>query len=244
MDAARLIEHLADSADRLGHAAGRAGWDASVPGCEWTVRELVTHIGGVHRWAADIVATASPTPDTPAGEAVGTGPADDTLLDWYAAGHEALVDTLRAAPDDLDCFTFLPAESPRHFWARRQAHETTIHRVDAEGAAGQVTPIDAALAQDGIAELLQGFARRKRNAPTEAGTIGLAAADGPSWRITLGGERIEAEAGADVQGADTTVRGTSGDLYRWLWNRPSAAAVEGRRELAEVWASSVRVRWS
>ena len=43
---------------------------------------------------------------------------------------------LRSAPADLDCFTFLPAESARHFWARRQAHETAIHRVDAENAAG------------------------------------------------------------------------------------------------------------
>jgi uncharacterized protein (TIGR03083 family) len=244
MDVDRLINHLADNADRLGDAAERAGWDAAVPACDWTVRDLVTHIGGVHRWAADIVATAAPTSDTAAGAAVGTGPGDDELLAWYRAGHIALVGTLRDAPGDLDCFAFLPADSPRHFWARRQAHETTIHRVDAEGAAGQVTAIDPDLAQDGIAEVLGGFARRKANAPKGAGTIGLDAFDGPPWLITLGGERIESVCGVEVRGADTTVRGSSADLYRWLWNRPSGAVVEGRADLAALWAASVRVRWS
>jgi uncharacterized protein (TIGR03083 family) len=244
MDAERLIDHLAENADRLGDAAGRAGWDAPVPACDWTVRELVVHVGGVHRWAADIVATSSPTSETSAGDAVGTGPADEELLTWYGAGHRTLVDTLRAAPADLDCATFLPADSPRHFWARRQAHETTIHRVDAEGAAGKVTTIDPELAQDGIAEILDGFARRKRNAPRAAGTIGLDAVDGPGRVIRLGGERIESEAGADPGSADTVVRGASADLYRWLWNRPSDAVVEGREDLAAVWAQSVRVRWS
>jgi len=53
-----------------------------------------------------------------------------------AAGSAAL----SAAPPDLRCWTFLPAPSPLAMWARRQAHETTVHRVDAELAAASVAP--------------------------------------------------------------------------------------------------------
>ncbi|HVU91724.1 MAG TPA: maleylpyruvate isomerase N-terminal domain-containing protein, partial [Jatrophihabitans sp.] len=105
MDVASLIDHLSEHGDRLAAAADRAGWDAPVPGTEWNVRALVTHVGGVHRWAADIVDTRSATGATAAGQAVGSGPPDDELLEWYQNGHAALVQTLRDAPADLQCFT-------------------------------------------------------------------------------------------------------------------------------------------
>lgn len=244
MDVPALIAHLAADGRPLIDAAQRAGWDAPVPATAWSVRQLVTHVGGIHRWAADIVGTCSATSDTAAGREVGRGPADDELAEWFLAGHAALVDTLSSAPPDLDCFTFLPADSPRHFWARRQAHETAVHRVDAEGAAGEVTPIDAAFAQDGIAEMLNGFARRRRTEPPPAATIGLDAGDGPSWLITLGGERIESAPTDDLGDATTTVRGTSSDLDLWLWNRPSGAIVDGDQALAALWAQTVCVRWT
>jgi uncharacterized protein (TIGR03083 family) len=244
VDVERLISHLSDQGDRLAAAADRAGWDTPVPATDWTVRELVTHVGGVHRWAADIVDTRSVTADTPAGQAVGSGPPDDELLEWYQNGHAALVQTLRDAGDDLECVTFLPADSPRHFWARRQAHETAIHRADAEAAAGDVTPFDAEFAQDGIAELLLGFARRRSSAVPVTAALGLDAADGPSWIVRLGGERTEAERTEDLVGTDVTVRGLSSDLYLWLWNRPTEAVVDGDDAVAAAWARSVRVRWT
>jgi uncharacterized protein (TIGR03083 family) len=240
-----LIDRLESDGPLLIAAARRAGWDAPVPGTDWNVRELVTHTGGIHRWAADIVRTCGLRFDTDAGKAVGSGPDDDELAAWFVDGHAALVATLRSAAPDLECATFLPADSDRHFWARRQAHETAIHRVDAEGAAdGGVTPFEVAFAQDGIAEIACGFAARKSNPTERKATLGLAAADGPSWLITFGGERIEAAESDDVAGADVTVRGDSSDLYRWLWNRPSDAVVDGAAEVAALWAELVKVRWS
>jgi len=244
MDVDALIGHLAADGPRLAEAATRAGLDAPVPATDWTVRELVTHVGGIHRWAADIVANCGTGFDTAAGEAVGTGPSDPDLIDWFRAGHGTLVDTLRAAPTDLDCATFLPADSPLHFWARRQAHETAIHRADAEAAAASgVTGFDPCFAQDGIAELLLGFAARRANAIAQPATIGIRASDGPSWLIALGGDRTVAEpVGADMQ-ADATVSGTSSALYLWLWNRASTATVAGDTRVAELWRD-VRIRWS
>jgi uncharacterized protein (TIGR03083 family) len=244
MDVPEFIAQLAADGPRLIEAAQRAGWDAPVPATAWDVRALVTHVGGIHRWAADIVRTCSSTADTEAGHAVGHGPADDELAEWFRAGHAALVETLRSAPPELDCVTFLPADSARHFWARRQAHETAIHRVDAEGAAGAVTPFAAEFAQDGIAEMLGGFARRRRTEDAPAATLGLAATDGPSWLITLGGERIEGAPADDLSDTGGTIRGTSSDLYRWLWNRPSDAVVDGTEDVARLWAKTVRVRWN
>jgi uncharacterized protein (TIGR03083 family) len=243
MEVSALIEQLAADGPLLIEAADRAGWDTAVPGTEWDVRKLVVHLGGVHRWAADIIDTSSATFETLAGQAVGSGPGDDELVEWFENGHAALVETLRLAPDALDCATFLPADSPRHFWARRQAHETAIHRADAQGAAGVVTPFETAFAQDGIAEVLHGFARRKSNASEREATIGLEAADGPSWLITLGGERIESVEANDLNGTDVCVCGLSSDLYLWLWNRPCDAFVEGDPDVGALWTRTVRVRW-
>src|SRR5262249_53658636 len=65
------------------------------------------------------------------------------LPGWFREGHAALVQALSVAGPDLNCWAFLAAPSPLAFWARRQAHETAIHRVDAGQAA--VTPGDAAV---------------------------------------------------------------------------------------------------
>ena len=242
MIADALIDALAADGPRLAAAAVSAGWNAPVPGCpEWTVRDLLVHTGGVHRWAADIVRERRDTFATAAGDAVGEGPPDADLTDWFAAGHAGLVEALRAAPDDLQCATFLPADSPRHFWARRQAHETAIHRADAEQAAGITPAYGADLAQDGIAEVLGGFARRRSNAIATPGRLALRASDGPSWLVTFGGEKNEATVSDDT--GDATVSGTSSQLYLWLWNRPSAAEASGDVRVARLWRG-VRVRWS
>ena len=239
-----LIAHLERDGQSLAAAAERAGWDAAVPATDWTVRDLVTHVGGIHRWAADIVRTASASAATEAGRAVGSGPSDDQLLEWYRDGHAELVQTLRTAPAGLDCLAFLPAPTPLAFWARRQAHETAVHRADAEAAAGLTQTFDVEFAQDGIAEMLLGFAARRSNAIDRSATLLLRPSDsGEPWLITLGGERIIAERDAVIDDADATVAGTSGDIYLWLWNRPSAAVVTGDGSVASLW-QSVRVRWS
>jgi uncharacterized protein (TIGR03083 family) len=242
MDVADHLDHLAGDGLLLTDAAARAGLDAQVAACRWDVRSLVTHIGGVHRWAADIVHTAAPSGDTAAGRAVGQGPGDAALLEWFRDGHAALMSALRAAPADLACFAFLPAPSPLAFWARRQAHETGIHRADAESASGAITPFAPSFAQDGIAEMLHGFAARRSNAVSTPGTIALRPTDGGvAWLVTLGGDRIAAEP-SDAD-ADAVVGGSSSDLYLWLWNRPAEVTVTGDAALAELWRT-VRVRWA
>jgi uncharacterized protein (TIGR03083 family) len=122
----------------LAAAAERAGMSAGVPSCpDWAVRDLLKHTGYVHRWAAGFVTRRLTRPVGAASEAeiLGQGPGDAGLPGWFREGHAALVRALDQAAPDLDCWAFLAAPSPRAFWARRQAHETAIHRADAEQAA-------------------------------------------------------------------------------------------------------------
>jgi uncharacterized protein (TIGR03083 family) len=156
---------LVRSGAALGEAAAAAGLDTKVPTCPaWDVTELVVHQGMVHRWAAANL-RGERDHDTAASQAEGKAAA--RLLDWYAHGLAALVDTLRATAEDAKAMVFLrDAPPPRRFWARRQAHETTIHSVDATSAACRRWPtasdveVDSLLAADGIDELLMGFVTR------------------------------------------------------------------------------------
>ena len=132
-----------DALDRdgalLADAAERAGLQAGVIGCPgWQVRDLVRHQAYVHDWAARHVRDRLPDlidDEITESDILARPPADADLLAAYREGHAALVAALRAADPDVQCATFMPAPSPLAFWARRQAHETAVHRYDAQGAA-------------------------------------------------------------------------------------------------------------
>ena len=151
-------------------------------------------------------------------------------------------------------FTFLNDAPPaRMFWARRQLHETEMHRVDAESAAGAFTPFEPASAEDGVDEMLTGFAPRKHTPLHADGahTLGIELTDSPRrWRMTISEEppRTDRLAAGDdsLAGADCTVSGTAADMYRALWNRVdgNVLAVRGDRSVLDLFRSSVKIRWS
>jgi uncharacterized protein (TIGR03083 family) len=241
----QLIDVLEAEGIRLAQASQQASLDAAVPSCPgWTVRDLITHIGGVHRWAAAIVGGGLPESDDATNALVGTGPDDAVLLDWYRDGHRGLVETLRAAPADLACFTFLPAPTPLTFWARRQAHETTIHRVDAETACGPITPCERNFAVDGIGEILLGFAARRKTAMSPA-SMHLEVTDSDlDWLVTFGPAGVVTTSGRPHESnADVVVSGSAADMYLWLWNRPATVSITGDSAAAEHW-QQIKVRWS
>jgi uncharacterized protein (TIGR03083 family) len=258
VDVEAWIEALRLEGVRMADAAAAAGPDAPVPSCpDWVVRDLVRHTGGVHRWATDVIST----PRTEVGavgldEVVGTWPSDDALVEWFRQGHADLIAALVAAPPDLECWTILRAPSPLAHWARRQAHETTIHRVDAELAADQaVGPVDARLAADGVDELLCGFVpRRSTRLHAETPTVlRVHSTDtDDAWVLRMDTEgvravRVEADGdGAEDTGDTTacTVSGVAEDLYRALWNRgrTDTLTVEGDGAVLTQFLQSVRVR--
>ena len=242
MDSRGWIEALRTDGVRMAEVAGRIGPDEPVPSCpDWSVRDLVRHTGRVHRWAGLMISERRPEP--PAGrEVLPSGwPSDAGLVDWFREGHALVVEALAGAPPDLRCWTIAGAPSPREFWARRQAHETSIHRVDAELAAGALTGFDPMYAADGIDELLVWFITRPGRAPSAPAdtTLAVVATDvGRRWTVTFGPGRA---CGREGEGAAScTVSGAAAELYPYLWSRTPLGAleVEGDRDALRRWRRS------
>jgi uncharacterized protein (TIGR03083 family) len=254
MSAMEIAEHIAAIASegkRLAAAAAAAGPGAPVPSCpDWVARDLVRHQGGVHRWATQIVAGRRTEPwNVELEEVVGTWPSDADLMDWFGDGVGRLVSTLSDADPALVCWAFLKAPSPLAMWARRQAHETSIHRVDAELAADwQVTPFGARFAADGLDELLTCFITRRssrlRNEESRLMRVRCTDADG-AWLVRIGpDEVVTTTSGADAP--DCEITGSASDLYRAIWNRPPAASlsVTGDSGLLRQFGEQVQITWS
>jgi len=249
-----IAEHIAALRREGGLLAGAAdgtSMDAAVPTCPgWVLRDLVRHVGMVHRWATVYLGQCRMTVLTEDEEREQLEPApdgDDRLVDWYRAGHAVLVDALSDAPADLECWHFMPAPSPLAFWARRQAHEAAIHRVDAESASGRLTPFDPAFAVDGIDEMLNGFMPRrvKRLRTERPRSLYLHATDtGDDWLIRLDPRQVRVS--NETGPADCAVHATAGELYVLLWNRRSTDGlrVDGDDELLAHWRDNAQVRWS
>ncbi|QHC22287.1 maleylpyruvate isomerase family mycothiol-dependent enzyme [Streptomyces sp. GS7] len=248
MEITEFVETLRLDGALLADAADEAGPDAPVPSCpQWRVRDLVVHMGRIHRWATGFVTEPRMRPSRP-DEAPEL--ADDELVPWLREGHHRLVLALHGAPRDLETWVFLPAPSPLAFWARRQAHETSVHRADAQQAAGvPLTPLPSRFAADGVDELLTGFHSTARSAlhADPPRTLRLRATDthGADWtvRLTDGPPQTVRTPAADADGAaaggaaDCTVEGPAERLYLALWNRLpwDALKVTGDPAPAELW---------
>jgi uncharacterized protein (TIGR03083 family) len=249
MDTGRRIDLLEQHGAEIATYAELIPLDTPVPTCpEWDVRALLGHLGMVHRWATEHVRGGTATYPPPNQPQPATAPVDG-LTDWYRDGVAGLVAALRAAPDDLDAFTFLAdATSAREFWARRQLHETVIHGVDLLAATDRIPAIGNDIAVDGIAELLEGFyarphGRLKADPPL---TLRIAPTDASvSWLVSIEPDRrVISRDGVGV--ADCTVRAMAADLYLYLWNRWPVAEVEvdGDPAPVELWQRLARVVWS
>ncbi|XVS64121.1 maleylpyruvate isomerase family mycothiol-dependent enzyme [Actinosynnema sp. CA-299493] len=239
MDHADHVQHLRTQYTALRAAAVAAGPDAPVPTCpRWTVRDLVDHVGMVHSWALRALRTPvdgeRPRPDD--------RPADwDELLDWWDGKVAELADTLAGARSDTPAWTFTGPKT-FGFWSRRQAHETAVHRLDAEHARhGADVPsllFDVEFAADGVDEFLtRMLVRAARRKPVErAGRVLFHAADaGRAWevRLTPGQPPEVGPITGSATDEDATAAGTADALYRAVWGRPSGAITSGDRSLLD-----------
>ncbi|MGZ4149884.1 MAG: maleylpyruvate isomerase family mycothiol-dependent enzyme, partial [Actinomycetota bacterium] len=198
--------------------------DAPVPSCPgWIARDLVTHVAQVyeHKIACTDLGVA-PDPWPPA------WPADRDPIAWFRDAHARLLAMFdEHGPADPSA-TWWPADQTVGFWARRMAHETAIHRVDAELAAGAVTHVDTALALDGIDEVLTiMLAGDWSEAPIEppAGQHVAVEAGNRRWVVTFEPTTIEVTEERDP--ADATVSGDPSDLVCWLWGRAPDERMSG-----------------
>lgn len=234
MEATQFEARIALDGERIAALAAHADPAAATPGLDWTLEEVVTHLGGVHRWSADLVRERRQR-NHHGGSSAFRPAAGEPWRRWYAEGVPALLAALAATDDDVEVWGFGRAVPARAFWARRQAHETAIHRVDVEAAAGvPVGPVDTAFAQDGLDEIT-GFARHPGFASGYRGTLRLRATDGDDRLIRFTASGIAVAPGRDDADADAVVTGSSSDLYVWAWNRPAAVTTDGDPDALAAW---------
>lgn len=232
-------------------AAVAAGADPAtpIPSCPgWTLAELLMHTGGVHRWVTAMVCRRSPEMLDHASIA-GSGRPDDphALPAWVAAGAEPLADAFSAADPDEPMWSW-GADQHVRFWPRRVAHETGVHRADAELAVGIEPTFDATVAADAIDKLLTDLPHMVDYAPGVAELRGqgevivFATPDEGWWRIDLSPDGYAWGSGDGAPpGADALVRAATSELLLIMFGRRTPRAVTGDADLIKHWLTNSSV---
>lgn len=225
IDPPEHLTHLARAADDFALVLATGDLAAPVPGCApWRLTDLAHHLGGIHRWACTAVVEGQPGADT-----VDGAPTDrDALVAWFRDGAEALLTTLRTTAPDAPCWAFGARPHTAAFWFRRQAHETVAHAGDAAASQGATRPYGAALALDGIDEVVGMFVPRQvrlGRIPPLPATVALEPHEAGRW--TLGQGAVAA-----------AVSGPAEALLLLLWHRvpldDPRLTVSGDRTAAEA----------
>ena len=202
----RANARFADAADEavLAH-----GWTARVPGCpDWTLADLVWHLGEVQHFWTWIVRTRAADPSA---YPEPTRRPDDELLGWGAV-QSAELEAVLGGADPRDRVWTWAAQKDVAFVLRRQAQEATVHTVDVEQVLGDARPIPTAVALDGLDEWLEVMVpgALPDGPPENAHPVVLHAVDADAERTLFPGTRPFPIA---------VLTGTAGDLLLAVWRR-------------------------
>jgi len=224
MDSTDFLAALARDGAAFADACEAAGLDATVASCPgWSVSDLVWHLAEVHHFWRSIV---SDQRDTWEGYEQPARPAETDLLVFYREGLGLTLAVLAAADPVQPNWTWSNDHSAG-FVIRRMAHETAVHRWDAQQAAGREVAIDAALASDGIDEFLthmlgDGLA----DAAPVVGSVHLHCTDvGGEWTVRPS-EMHGFDIAREHAKGDAAIRGAANDILLVLWRRRGMATVE------------------
>ena len=115
---------------------------------------------------------------------------DPTVVTWFAAELAQVDAFLDELDPDVPTWNWAPQARVAAFWHRRMAHETAVHRWDAQLATVLPEPLESKLAADTVAEALDTFlpAGRRRSPSEVTGLVHLIATDlGQEWYVRLRG---------------------------------------------------------
>jgi uncharacterized protein (TIGR03083 family) len=215
----RGMDHAAALVEQnrlLGELVRPADPATPVPTCpDWTLRQLVTHVGRGDRWAATIVRDRADGYVDIRTVADGKPPDDAAgVVDWLVESARLLLDAVATTGADTPVWTFTGPQ-PAAWWIRRRLHESVVHRADAALALGVPYAVEAAVAADGVSEWLSLLSARPAPLLAADATLHLHAtddglgADG-EWMVRGGESGIAWEHG---HGKGTAaVRGSAADL--------------------------------
>lgn len=220
---------------------------------DWSLEQLVRHVGGALRWVELTVRTRAgeEVPEERVPEFDGPdGRGDGAALDaWLAESGDLLVAALREAGPDAEVWGWAGIHTAG-FWARRMTHEITVHRADATLAAGLPYEVAPEVAADAIDEWLQIVQWAQRTLPEDAvrelrgprRSIHLHATDaGPEvnaeWLVELTEDGVLWRRGHEK--ATVALRGPLTSVLLAFYRRLPLDAPEvevlGDRELLESW---------
>jgi uncharacterized protein (TIGR03083 family) len=228
-----LLDLIAERSAALRTAVSAGDTSARVPGCpDWSLRELVAHLGAVQRFWAEVVTIGPADSAPPFDEADPTG----DLLEWSAESTRLLLDALRAAGPERDCWAWWgDSEAPLTSGAvaRHQIQEAAVHAWDAQETVGKPEPVPAAVAVDTIDELLVVTLGSLGAWPHRPARIALSAVEGPSWLVDLtpSGAKSGPSAGGEPL---ATIKGAASDLVLTLYKRIPLDRVEVDGDRAAV----------
>jgi uncharacterized protein (TIGR03083 family) len=212
--------------------------DTRVPSCpEWTVADLVTHLGLVYQYVGQHIGRGVTAPPEKRLKDQEPPPPGTDLVAWWDERYADIVALLDPLDPGAPAWNWAPQSKRVAFWDRRVAHETAVHRWDAQFATINAEPIEPKLAADGICEVLDTWLPAgRRKGPTDAtGVIRLDASDlEQSWLV-----RLRSGGGVALLDTDTlldtdehhqraVVRGSASDLLLVLYGRIDADVLDVR----------------
>ncbi|MFF9129270.1 maleylpyruvate isomerase family mycothiol-dependent enzyme [Streptomyces sp. NPDC014806] len=251
----RYCDEITVQTEQLtGALASGADPAATVATCpDWSLEELVRHVGRALRWTDQLVRTRATenipwekVPDTAGPDATGDAAA---LGAWLTEAAALVTEALREAGPDAPVWAW-NGESTAGFWARRMTHEVAVHRADATLTAGLSYALAPEVAADAIDEWLQIVQFIQRAGVHEAAadlrgdgrSIHLHATDAPAglnaeWLVELAEEGVRWRRGHEK--ATVALRGPLTDVllafYRRIPLDTPGLEILGERELLEFW---------
>lgn len=222
VEPSELITDLEHHGAGFARSCRAAGPDTPVPSCPgWTVDDLLWHLAEVHHFWGWVLTERVATPE---GYAPPDRPSGDALFDLYTAGLDRLATALRDTPADTAIWTWTDDHSAG-WLVRRMAHETAIHRWDADDAAGTAAPLDPALASDGIDEFLSWFLSPAEGAQPVGGSVHIHCGDvAGEWTLRPDGDGFDVT--REHAKGDCALRGAAGDLLLVLWRRRPMSTID------------------
>jgi len=218
------LEHVRADGERIAVIAD-GHLDPEVPPCPgWTVRSVVDHLAEVyeHKIACTLLGEM-PNPWPP------PWPPQREPVQWLVDAHQRLLTLFGELGPTAPSATWFPPDQTVGFWDRRMAHESVIHRVDVEISLDCTTPIDPALAIDGVDEVLEIFlAGDWAEDPDDRcqGQRIVVSTGGRSWEVELLKDAVKVSPPRGAE--DATVQGDPEAVLLWLWGRGSDAGLSHR----------------
>lgn len=246
------LEHIRLESARFRDVLADCDPAAPVPSCpDWSAADLLWHLATVQRFWSAIVIDRPTQPDE-SQEPQRPG-AYAELLTAFDHSSAALAQALEGVDPSEEAWTWSD-DHTTGFILRRQAHEALIHRLDAELAAGVSSAVDANLAADGVAEMIdvmfggcppwgswEPLPHYARLDCTDTGDelwaqFGLFSGTDPDSGEVISAEEDFhlVEAPDDVE-PDVVIDGPAAALDAWLWHRgdDSELSIAGDRSILD-----------